>query len=163
VRRDDSLALPGPARTTLPRRLAALALAAGATLSVATLAATPADAAGTIGSRAVAEASRHAGQPYVYGAAGPRRFDCSGFTKYVYGRLGKALPHNSTQQYTVTRHVAKSSRRPGDLIFMRSSSGRITHVGIYAGRNSWWVAPKSGDHVKLQTLYSTRYSVGRVQ
>ena len=143
-------------------RVTALALTTAA-LGGAIASATPANAA-TLGQRAVYEASRHKGQPYVYGAAGPTRFDCSGFTLYVYKRLGRSLPHTSAQQYTArgVRHIAKSSRTTGDLIFMRNSSGRIVHVGIYAGSNRWWVAPKSGDHVKLQTLYSSNYVVGRV-
>jgi cell wall-associated NlpC family hydrolase len=120
--------------------------------------------AATIGQQAVSEASRHSGQPYVYGAAGPTKFDCSGFTLYVYSKLGKRLPHNSAQQYKApgVRHISSASKATGDLIFMRNSSGRITHVGIYAGRNQWWVAPNSGDRVKLQNLYSNNYVVGRV-
>jgi cell wall-associated NlpC family hydrolase len=119
----------------------------------------------TTGQRAVREAYSHNGQPYVYGAAGPTRFDCSGFTMYVWGRLGKRLPHNSAQQYSssAVRHVAKSERTAGDLIFMKNSSGRITHVGIYVSQDRWWVAPKSGDHVKLQKLYSNNYVVARVR
>ena len=145
------------------QRLAAVVLLA-ATLSVPSLVvAAPADAA-TFGQRVVAEAQRHQGKPYYYGAVGPSRFDCSGFTLYVFGRFGKRLPHSSAQQYNAAgvRHVSKASRALGDLIFMRNSSGRITHVGIYAGSNRWWVAPKSGDRVKLQTLYSSNYVVARV-
>ncbi|HUR50554.1 MAG TPA: NlpC/P60 family protein [Mycobacteriales bacterium] len=128
------------------------------------LTAAPASAL-TLGQRAVQEASRHQGQPYVYGAAGPTRFDCSGFTMYVWGRLGKRLPHNSAQQYSssAVRHISKTSKALGDLVFMKNSYGRITHVGIYAGSNRWWVAPKSGDHVKLQTLYSSNYVVARLR
>ena len=59
--------------------------------------------------------------------------------------------------------MAKSERTAGDLIFMKNSSGRITHVGIYVSNNRWWVAPKSGDRVKLQTLYSSNYVVARVR
>ncbi len=117
----------------------------------------------TLGQQVVAEAARHEGAPYVYGAAGPTRFDCSGFTRYVYGRFGKVLPHNSTAQYRATARVAQQDKQPGDLLFVRSSSGAITHVGIYAGSGSWWVAPKTGDRVKLQRVYTTRYSVGRVR
>lgn len=143
--------------------------AAAVTLTVTALGgaivtATPASAE-TIGQRAVREAYHHNGQPYVYGAAGPTKFDCSGFTMYVWGRMGKRLPHNSTQQYnsSAVRHIGKSERTAGDLIFMKNSSGRITHVGIYASSNRWWVAPKSGDHVKLQTLYSSNYVVARLR
>lgn len=120
-------------------------------------------ASAAMGSRIVAEATSHLGKPYVYGAAGPSRFDCSGYTKYVFSRFGKSLPHNSAAQIRNTTPVAKSAKKPGDLIFMRSRSGRVTHVGIYAGANRWLVSPKSGDRVKSQVLYSTRYTVGRVR
>jgi len=146
-------------------RLAAALLTATALVGtgVDAATATPAEAT-TLGQSAVNEASRHLGQPYVYGAVGPTRFDCSGFTLYVFSRFGRRLPHSSAQQYNAAgvHHVAKANRLPGDLIFMKSSYGSITHVGIYAGGNRWWVAPKSGDHVKLQTLYSTNYVVARV-
>ena len=135
-------------------------LLAGGPLAAPALAA-PAQAAGSLGQRAVSEAAKHRGQPYQYGAAGPTRFDCSGFTLYVFGRLGRSLPRSSSQQYAATKHLAAADKAPGDLLFMRNSGG-ITHVGIYAGNNSWWVAPKAGDVVKLQKLYSTNYVVGRV-
>ncbi len=140
-----------------------VAVLAAAALGSGIVTAAPADAA-TFGQRVVSEASRHQGKPYVYGATGPSRFDCSGFTLYVFSRFGKRLPHNSTQQYTApgVHHVAKANKAQGDLVFMKSSTGRITHVGIYAGSNRWWVAPKSGDRVKLQTLYSSNYVVARV-
>jgi cell wall-associated NlpC family hydrolase len=156
--------LPLPGSPLRRRRLVAAVLLTSALTSGGLLSATPATAT-TIGQQAVHEASRHQGQPYVYGAAGPTRFDCSGFTLYVWGRLGKRLPHSSAQQYTssAVRHISKSSRAVGDLLFMKNSSGRITHVGIYAGSNRWWVAPKSGDHVKLQTLYSSNYVVARLR
>lgn len=146
------------------KRLIAAVLTAVAVTGGGIVTATPADA-GTIGQQAVREASRHQGQPYVYGAAGPTRFDCSGFTLYVWSRFGKRLPHSSSQQYSssAVRHISKASKTVGDLVFMKNSSGRITHVGIYAGSNRWWVAPKSGDHVKLQTLYSSNYVVARLR
>jgi cell wall-associated NlpC family hydrolase len=123
--------------------------------------ASSADAA-TTGAAIVREASYHHGQPYVYGAAGPTRFDCSGFTLYVFSRFGKRLPHNTTSQYRAVRHIAKSSKQPGDLIFFRSSSGSIYHVGIYAGNGRMWHAPKSGDVVRLAPIYSSNYLVGRL-
>jgi cell wall-associated NlpC family hydrolase len=57
--------------------------------------------------------------------------------------------------------VAVSAKQPGDLLFFRSGS-RVTHVGIYAGGGKMWAAPTRGDRVKLQSIYSSRYSVGRV-
>jgi peptidoglycan DL-endopeptidase CwlO len=155
--------MPSPRRTAV-RRLLAAVLGALVLTSSGLIDPSPAHATYTLGQRAVYEAAKHKGKPYQYGAVGPYRFDCSGFTLYVFGRLGRKLPHSSAQQYNApgVRHIAKSSKLVGDLVFMRNSSYRITHVGIYAGSNRWWVAPKTGDVVKLQTLYSTNYVVGRV-
>lgn len=116
----------------------------------------------TTGSRLLEEAEKHRGKPYQYGATGPSRFDCSGFTKYVYSRVGKSLPRTSREQYRVSRKIAKADKEVGDLIFTRSRRGRIGHVGIYAGSGKFWVSPKSGDVVKLQKIYTSNYSVGRV-
>ena len=115
----------------------------------------------TLGQKAVTEAKRHQGQAYQYGAAGPTRFDCSGFTRYVYSRLGKSLPHNSGAQHDATKRIAKSAKRPGDLIFTYRS-GRITHVGLYAGGTDMWSPVQTGDHVRLQSFSGRTYSVGRV-
>ena len=120
----------------------------------------PAEAA-TFGSRVIVEASHHKGAPYSYGAAGPTRFDCSGFTRYVFSRFGRNLPHNAAQQYSVVHHISKANKQPGDLLFFRNSSGRISHVAIYAGNGNMWHAPHSGTVVKLVKIYSSNYLVGR--
>ena len=124
--------------------------------------ATPAQAMTSYQYRVLHEAASHKGQPYVYGAAGPTKFDCSGFTLWVFGRFGKRLPHNSAQQYGVVHHITKAYRQPGDLIFYRNSSGRIYHVGIYAGSNRIWHAPHSGTYVKLSAISTSHFSVGRI-
>ena len=115
----------------------------------------------TLGQRAVAEARRHAGKSYQWGATGPTRFDCSGFTLYVYKTLGRSLPHNSGAQRDATRPIANSAKRPGDLIFT-VRNGRISHVGLYAGGTDMWSPVQSGDHVRLQSFAGRTYSVGRV-
>lgn len=114
-----------------------------------------------LGERIVTEAARHLGAPYVYGATGPGAFDCSGFTRYVLGRLGISLPRTSAEQYDAVRHVSNADKRAGDLIFFRLGGGGIDHVGIYAGDNQMVVAPKTGDHVRYEAIW-TSYSVGRV-
>jgi cell wall-associated NlpC family hydrolase len=116
----------------------------------------------TPGASYVQEASRHNGKPYAYGATGPTKFDCSGFTLYVFSRFGKRLPHSSSAQYDAVQHIANSSKQVGDLIFFKSSSGSINHVSIYAGNGKMWDAPKSGDHVRLRAMYSSNYVVGRI-
>ncbi|MFN2539207.1 MAG: C40 family peptidase, partial [Mycobacteriales bacterium] len=84
--------------------------------------------AGSWRSQVPSYAANFRGDPYHWGAAGPSRFDCSGYTLYVYRHFGKSLPHNSAQQYSVMHHVAKNQKVPGDLLFFRNSSGRISHV-----------------------------------
>ncbi len=86
----------------------------------------------TGGAKVVQEARRHLGKPYVYGAAGPSSFDCSGFTQYVYkNAVGKSLPHNANSQYSYGRSVSGSELKPGDLIFGNAGGSGIQHVGIY--------------------------------
>ena len=142
-------------------RLSAVALLASALFGSVALA-TPAEAA-PLSSRVVAEAAKHKGKPYKWGASGPKRFDCSGYTLYVYKKFGKKLPHSSRSQYSATRHISKKSKKVGDLLFFYSRSGRIHHVAIYAGNNKMWHAPRSGERVKLVKIYSSRYKVGRVR
>lgn len=115
----------------------------------------------SLGAKVVAEASRHAGKPYQWGATGPYRFDCSGFTLYVFARFGKRLPHNSAQQYSVVRHIPQSQKQVGDLIFTHDN-GRIHHVAIYAGDGYIWHSPRSGDVVHKKRMWTGSYYVGRV-
>ena len=116
----------------------------------------------TLGQQALRIASQQAGKPYRYGAVGPNSFDCSGFVTYIYKtRLGRNIPRTSAQQAAYFPRVAQSAKRPGDLLFF-STGGRVTHVGVYAGGNKMWASPSTGDVVKFQTIYTSRYTVGRV-
>jgi cell wall-associated NlpC family hydrolase len=114
----------------------------------------------TLGARAVAEAARHEGKPYVYGANGPDAFDCSGFVQYVYSRVGMTLPRTSGAQAAAARPVAQADRQPGDLVIFRRG-GRVNHVGIYAGDDTMWVARHTGTTITRQRLWTTAYTVGR--
>src|SRR4051794_1484117 len=113
-----------------------------------------------LGAKVVAEAARHVGKPYVYGANGPDAFDCSGFVQYVYSRVGVALPRTSGAQAALARPVAQADRRLGDLVIFRTR-GRVTHVGIYAGDDTMWVARHTGTTITRQQLWTSAYSVGR--
>jgi len=102
------------------------------------------------------------GRPYHYGAVGPRSFDCSGFTRYVFGRaVHRSLPHSSAAQYRLSHKIAKSAIRPGDLVFF-VSGGHVYHVGIYAGHGLIWHAPHTGDHVRLAAISTSSWVAGRV-
>ena len=113
------------------------------------------------GAAVVAEAARHAGKPYVYGATGPSSFDCSGLVQYVYRQVGVSLPRTSAQQAAAARPVRRGSEQLGDLIIFRSR-GTVTHVGIYAGDGTMWVARRPGTTITRQSIYTSSYSVGRV-
>ena len=122
-------------------------------------AARTASRASTLGARAVAIARRQVGKPYVYGAAGPNAFDCSGLTQFAYAKVGRRLPHSALGQYVTTRHVSLSQLRPGDLVFMNFSGGGpagISHVGIYAGSGNWYVARTTGTRIILQHIWTKR-------
>lgn len=101
------------------------------------------------------------GTPYVYGATGPRAFDCSGYTRWVFAKIGRHLPRTADAQSNSVRHVRASDRRPGDLVFF--GSGHVYHVGIYAGRDSIWHAPRPGRSVHREHLWTHAVSYGRVR
>jgi cell wall-associated NlpC family hydrolase len=114
------------------------------------------------GQKVVRVAATRKGSPYRWGAIGPRRFDCSGLVRWSFLRVGKSLPRTSRAQYARTRHISKSQRRKGDLVFFLSR-GRVYHVGIYAGGNQMWDAPKPGGRVSRRTIWTSRVSYGRVR
>jgi len=97
---------------------------------------------------AVSAALAQQGKPYVWGAAGPGSFDCSGLMMYAWGQAGVALPHQSAQQFSYGTHVPLDLAylRPGDLLFFYSP---IHHVAMYIGNGLQVHAPTSGDVVKV--------------
>ncbi|MFI8091647.1 C40 family peptidase [Streptomyces sp. NPDC086080] len=119
-------------------------------------------AAATHATQALRIAASKKGSPYQWGATGPNRFDCSGLTLYSFKKAGKKLPRTAAQQYNKTRHISAGSRKAGDLVFFHSG-GYVYHVGIYAGKGKIWHAPKTGDVVRLQKIWTRSVSYGRVR
>lgn len=114
------------------------------------------------GAKVLAEARKHTGALYKYGAAGPKRFDCSGFTMYVYRKAaGKKLPHKANSQQRYGKAISKSRKRIGDLIIFRSGSYGY-HAAIYAGGSYMYDSPHSGARVGKHKIYSSNYVVRRV-
>ena len=112
--------------------------------------------------KVLAEARKHLGKPYKFGAVGPSAFDCSGFTKYVYRvAAGRVLPHKANDQQRSGTGVAKNKALPGDLIVIRSGSYG-THVGVYAGGGYMYDAPRPGVRVGKHKIWSTNYVVRRL-
>jgi cell wall-associated NlpC family hydrolase len=101
-------------------------------------------------SEAIKTAYAQLGDPYVYGAAGPGSFDCSGLTMFAWSSAGVSLPHSSSAQYASTRHIAISDLQPGDLVFYYSP---ISHVGIYIGGGRIIHAPHPGQSVEIASLH----------
>jgi len=113
---------------------------------------TPA-APATIAARAVHDALALRGAPYVYGGGTPAGFDCSGFTSYVYGKLGITLAHSSYEQWTSGARVPRADLRPGDLVFFAG----LGHVGIYIGDGRFVHAPHTGTVVSVDRLSGSWY------
>ncbi|HVA42100.1 MAG TPA: C40 family peptidase [Acidimicrobiales bacterium] len=101
-------------------------------------------------SLAVSWSQREVGKPYVYGAAGPDSFDCSGLTMYVWGQAGASLPHSAAGQWDDTVRVPISDLAPGDLVFYYQP---VDHVGIYVGGGEMIVAPHTGTDVQYQSIF----------
>ena len=93
-------------------------------------------------------ACAHLGDPYVWAAAGPGAFDCSGLTMRAWATAGVSLPHNADAQSHYGTRVAPTlaALQPGDLIFYHSP---ISHVGIYIGHGLMIHAPHTGTVVKI--------------
>ncbi|HEY0002213.1 MAG TPA: NlpC/P60 family protein [Actinoplanes sp.] len=96
----------------------------------------------------VAFARSQVGKRYVSGGEGPGGFDCSGFTKRAYARVGLRLPHSSTAQAARARVISRRAARPGDLVI---GSG---HVGIYMGRGMMIDAGNRRTGVVYRKLYN---------
>jgi cell wall-associated NlpC family hydrolase len=116
------------------------------------------------GKAVVQTGARFQGVPYVAGGTSPSvGFDCSGYTRYVYSRLGISIPRVSRDQYAAAIKISRSQAVKGDLVFFYSSSGRIYHVAIYAGNGYIWHSPYPGKRVMLERIWTSSWKVGRVR
>lgn len=94
------------------------------------------------------------GDPYVYGAAGPNAFDCSGLTLFVYKKATSMnLDHRATAQFDRGERISRNKAKPGDLVFMHNN-GDIYHVSIYAGKGQIWHASRPGTNVKKDPIWT---------
>ena len=108
---------------------------------------------------AVHYAMAQVGKAYVYGAAGPSAFDCSGLTMAAWAPPGVGLPHSSSAQYGSGTHISASQLQPGDLVFYYSP---ISHVGMYIGNGMIVNAANPSAGIRVTGLYSMPY-VGAVR
>ncbi len=102
---------------------------------------------------AVAEARAQLGKPYMWAAAGPNAFDCSGLTQWVWSKAGIALSHYTGAQWNEGRQVSTAELIPGDLLFFGAD---LHHVGIYIGAGKMIDAPHTGTVVRLEDVWWPR-------
>ena len=115
--------------------------------------------ANTVGAQALQAAISRLGSPYIWGAAGPTSFDCSGLVMWAYQQVGISLPHFTVSQYNSGVHVSRNDLEPGDLVFFFPN---ISHVGMYIGNGMMIDAPNFGEDVKVQPIYWNEF-VGAVR
>ena len=115
--------------------------------------------ANTIGAQALRWALSRRGDPYVWGAAGPSSFDCSGLVLWAYAKVGISLPHFTGDQWNMGVHVGRNQLQPGDLVFFYPDIG---HVGLYIGNGLMVDAPDFGEDVQVQPVMWNVY-VGAVR
>ncbi|WP_189064262.1 C40 family peptidase [Deinococcus seoulensis] len=98
------------------------------------------------------------GTPYRFGGEAVSGADCSGFVRLVFTPLGVNLPRVSADQAQVGQPVADSDLRPGDLLFFDTEGqGRVSHVGIYLGDDSFVSANSYQGRVSVDRLRADRY------
>jgi cell wall-associated NlpC family hydrolase len=98
------------------------------------------------------------GTPYHNGGADPSGFDCSGFTQYVFGQHGIALPREVRDQFTAGKPVKTDEVVPGDLLFFTTVAPGASHVGIALGGDEFVHAPSSAGVVRVERLSGAYWS-----
>ena len=114
-------------------------------------------------------AKRFLGVPYVWGATGPDKFDCSGFTQWVFRDVGINIPRVSRDQAKVGEYVSFNNLQPGDMVFFdthKKRTGKVSHVGIYLGNGNFIHASSAGKKVVIynfneKPFYKKRFLWGR--
>lgn len=115
------------------------------------------DTVSVTGNAIVDYAYQFLGVPYVWGGTTPSGFDCSGFTQYVFrNAVGVSLPRTTYDQINVGVPVSYNNLQPGDLVFPHTG-----HVGIYIGGGQMIHAPRTGDVIKVSSVYKF-YTARRV-
>jgi cell wall-associated NlpC family hydrolase len=113
----------------------------------------------SFGERVVRLALSAVGRPYVFGAAGPSAFDCSGFAQWVYTQAGRSLERTIPQQLAAGTPVAVNALKPGDLLaYVRTYTPGLSHVGIYVGNNQMIHAADESQGVRISNTQDPYWS-----
>ncbi|MEO9138512.1 MAG: C40 family peptidase [Jatrophihabitans sp.] len=120
----------------------------------------PLTSAPALNAKVLALAIKQIGKPYVYGAAGPASFDCSGLVMWTYGSYGYQTPRVSQDQRKVARLIPAFHAQPGDLVFYNDAVGDVYHVGIYQKPGASVAAIEPGRGVDYQQLWDSTLTYG---
>jgi len=110
----------------------------------------------TLGNRIFDKALNSVGAWYSYGGVGPKYFDCSGYTRYVFGKFGVELEHSATSQLRVGKVIPRSKAQLGDLVWMPG------HIGFWAGDGLILDAMKPGTRVDVREIWTSYYKIIRI-
>ena len=116
----------------------------------------------SLGERAAAVALEQVGVPYRYGGTTTSGFDCSGLVQFSYRNAGKNVPRTTGQLWTSSTSVDRDDIQAGDLLFF-SFEGKMSHVGMYVGKQQFVHAPSSGRTVTVANLTSPFYASALVR
>ncbi|MEU0664274.1 C40 family peptidase [Streptomyces lavendulocolor] len=103
-------------------------------------------AASHAGKKAVDFATAQIGKPYVWGAEGPKSYDCSGLTSQAWRTAGRSIPRTSQEQWRLLPRIEIKDLRSGDLIIYHADA---SHVGMYIGNGTMVHAPRPGRSVTV--------------
>jgi cell wall-associated NlpC family hydrolase len=103
-----------------------------------------------VGTTALRAALTQRGKPYVWGAAGPDSYDCSGLIVWAFAQEGISLPHYTGSLWNSGMHVSRADLEPGDLVFFFAD---LSHVGMYVGNGLMIAAPSTGQVVQVQPIF----------
>lgn len=98
--------------------------------------------------KAIDIAMAQRGKPYLFAAAGPDRFDCSGLLVYAWGKVGVSVPHSSRAMWAALPHVPMSAIQPGDFVYFGNP---IHHVAMYIGNGNMIESPHTGAVVRVRS------------
>jgi cell wall-associated NlpC family hydrolase len=114
----------------------------------------------SVAAAALASAESQIGKPYVWAAAGPDSYDCSGLVMWAYAQHGVQLDHWTGDQWNEGANVSRAQLRPGDLVFFAyntSDPATIHHVGMYVGNGQMVDAPYTGVNVRYDYAFRADY------
>jgi cell wall-associated NlpC family hydrolase len=112
-----------------------------------------------VGTTALRAALTQRGKPYVWGAAGPDSYDCSGLIVWAFAQEGISLPHYTGDLWNAGMHVSRADLEPGDLVFFFAD---LSHVGMYVGNGLMLAAPSTGQVVQVQPVFDAYVGAVRI-